>query len=694
MAWSNEIKSKLYDITKGTNITYKGATIQELFSNNTEFDTSIANDVIRNVEIGRKVFWVTDDPNYRYPTPTQSYYSSGDLYICTGVLNSNERSSSTMYQWGYGDLDDISEQSSSSYRLRVGNIKTNEFCTRVVIRKTNAETGVVSSLTIDDLLNPSDNYYIKTNSANSITTYVNDNNTLNVSPLSIQPFLVFDNNNSMLTAFSLNSCWNIGSNTYRNGSSTSSSNMATLAYTNKSKSDGFKYGFLNIKAESVDTENTTVWKNDYTIQTSTITKTSTTTTQTITGGINLKFFVKLLQAMGCYICVDSLTGEWSSDYFKTNENVLLGELDKDGKPTYNWLTSEQRTSNKSPNLDPDWSNETNPYTPQSKGKTDKDDIVPPNYRFVDQIGGFTMYYKCNQADLLTIMRRVNFPDETHPIPEGWEFAPHLVSCTQYPFNVSLYADGSASNVTIGNWDSGVSAISLTSTQSAVKTIATFTLNHKYNSFLDYSPYAQYQLYIPLCGWVDLPDSCVGKTITVYLATDVINNSCHATVNADGCPVVHKTGHMGSSVSLSVTENGLKQASLTQSLFNTVGAVTSTGYAVATQNPIGIVNGIASVAGAVYQGTIANNSNYTRQIGSTGDKSDFHVSNTCYLKKMYTVPNEPTNYSHTCGYPSDSSGTVNSFTGFNIFTNVDTSGLTCNQSQKEKIKALLETGVYI
>ena len=323
--------------------------------------------------------------------------------------------------------------------------------------------------------------------------------------------------------------------------------------------------------------------------------------------------------MGCYICVGSLTGSWTDDYFKTNENVLLGELDKKGKPLYNWLTAEQRATSKSPNLDSEWSNENNPYKPSGNEKPEQDDIVPTNYRVVDQIGGFTKYYKCSQNDLLTLVRLVNFPDEQYPIPDGWEFLPHLVSCIQYPFNVSQYASGTTGNIVIGSWNSGVSVINLISTQFAVQTIADFTLSGLNGSFLDYAPYSQYQLYIPLCGWADLPDNCVNKHIKVELSTDVINNSCVATVTADGCPVVHKSGIMGSSIAISATENGLKQAAMTQSIFNTVGAVTATGYALATGNAFGVVNGLVNTAGSISQGNIANNSNYTRQTGATGDK---------------------------------------------------------------------------
>ena len=408
------------------------------------------------------------------------------------------------------------------------------------------------------------------------------------------------------------------------------------------------------------------------------------------------YVIKLFASLGVYVLWDGSVPTSTSTALKDDLHVAIGEMNSNGFTTGKMLTPIEKITSETPNLNYGLFTDSNADPDKYKPiKPTADDITEPEYRVTDQIGGFTMYYKVNQSDLLSIVQRVNFPSSEHPIPDGWEFLPHLVSCTQYPYNVANYASGGhASNVIIGSWDSGVNAFVLTSSQFAVQTIANFTLEHRFNNFLDYLPYAQYQLYIPLCGWVDLPDVCVAKNITVELATDVINNSCVATVKADGCPIVSKVGHMGSSIAISATENGLKQAALTQSLFNTLGAATSTGYAIATQNAIGIVNGVASVAGAISQGNIANNSNYTRQVGATSDKSDFHVSNSCYLKISYTQPDETSNYAHTIGYPCNMSGTVDDFSGYTVCSDVDVSGLSCTQNQKDIIKRTLETGFYI
>lgn len=682
MGWSEKYLNACHETQKGNYVRYQEFNLNGIYNVNDTFDTSLALDKYDNIKLSTTNCNLNDN-GVLYPFENENDIEKVTMYVSQCFLSPGYGNGTSITQWGYNGNN---KYQLTGVGLWFGSLPTNQYCTFLDgFKVRDLRTNTVRALTFDDLLNPSDNYTLTYTSEQAFRTYVKDGSYLNGNAITTIPCLTFVNDNIFASSLANNFTYRMAT-TWNISTMSDVSSSETTAMAVKNLSDTKKMIF-NINGS--EHSGNIVFKNDYGAFVSTLNG----NLQTLVFEPTLKFFVSILQSTGGYYTLETMTGLWSEDRFKNDDNILLGELDSTGKPTRKWLTSLERQNSVSPNLNPDWENKTNTYNAE-KDIPDGDKITPPTFRVTDQIGGFTMYYKCNQADLLTIVQRVNFPDSQHPIPEGWEFTPHLVSCTQYPFNVSQYVGGHASNVIIGSWDSGVNSISLTSTQLAVQTIATFTLDHKYNSFLDYSPYAQYQLYIPLCGWVDLPDQCVGKTITVDLATDVINNSCLATVKADGCPIVLKTGHMGTSISLSVTENGLKQSALTQSLFNTVGAVTSTGYAVATQNPVGIVNGIANVAGAVYQGTIANNSNYTRQVGSTGDKSDFHVSNTCYLKKMYTVPNEPDNYKHTCGYPSDTSGVVGSFTGYNVFTNVDTTGLTCNQSQKEKIKALFESGVYI
>lgn len=695
MPWNDTIKDKLYDITKGTNINYKGATIQELFNNNAEFDTSIANDVFKNVEIGRKVFNSTDDTRYyRFPTDNDNYYSNGNLYVCTGVLNNNERNSKTMYQWGYGELDDISEQSSSSYRLRIGNIKTNDFCTRVVLQKTRAVDGVVSSVTIADLLNPSDNYYINLNPYNSITSYVNDNGTLNSNVLSIQPFLVFDNYNSMLTAFSLTSAWNLGENTYQNGASYASSLSTTIAYTNKSKNDGFKYIFTNVKADSVDTENVTVWKNDYVILTSTITKTSSTTKQRISGGINLKFFVKLLQSMGCYICVDSLTDTWTADYFKTNENVLIGELDKDGKPTYNWLTAEQRLTSKSPNLDSEWSNENNPYDPNPKDhdKNHFDNIgLNGNYG----TSKFVTWYSMTGDQLNGLKDFIN--DDSRPI--GFDPMKNIISVSEFPFDVdTICSTAGTSMIRIGKETCGsfggdtIAKIILT--QERIIDLGEYTFNRSYNNFLDYAPYTDIKVYLPYCN--DLislnPDIVMGETIHCYLIADIITCSIRGVVTCNTCTIGENSGTFGNTVPLSADNVGAYKSAMLNSIGGLTSGVLSTAVGGATGNPIALASGAMSVVGSITQLSAVDNTSYVDVKGSTSPCTMYNRSSTPYVIITQTRPKRPVNYEHTIGYPCYKTLTINDLNGYFVTENTDIK-INATETEKSMIKNMLESGCY-
>lgn len=331
--------------------------------------------------------------------------------------------------------------------------------------------------------------------------------------------------------------------------------------------------------------------------------------------------------------------------------------------------------------------EPKPY-PDSDNK-----IEGMNYRLANQLGGFTTYYKVTRDDLARIINSVNHPSESNPLPDGYEFLPHVVSVAQYPFNVSQYVHGTASNVVIGGYDTGVSALSLDSTQLAVQDIATIKIPAKYGNFLDKSPYTQLELYIPLCGWVVLPDTVVGNSITVSLCVDPVNLGCIGKVTMNGLTIAEKCGKMGTSISISATENGLKNAALTQAIFNVMGATLSTGYALSTGNPVGAVSGVMSVAGAISQGNIANNSNYTRAVGNTGDMSENHISNTCYLKITFPLADTPANFGHTYGYMCNEAHKLSECSGFTVCDNPDLSGINATENEKQRLKALLTSGIY-
>lgn len=419
------------------------------------------------------------------------------------------------------------------------------------------------------------------------------------------------------------------------------------------------------------------------------------------GGVMCKFtttaFVsqlkKILASFGLrfiYCNPKDITDKTSYD-----ANIKLAYMDEDGyvNPDVILNGSDEINASDTHNKDIDYNiMPVIPDTPNSYPREDNK-INPMDYRLSNQIGGFTTYYKVTRDDLARIINAVNHPADDNPIPEGYEFLPHVVSVAQYPFNISQYVHGTNGNVVIGGYDTRVSALSLDSTQLAVQDIATISIPAKYKNFLDKSPYTQIELFIPLCGWVVLPDIVVGNTINVSLSIDPINLGCIGKVTMNGLVIAEKSGKMGTPISISATENGLKNAALTQAMFNVMGATLSTGYALSTGNPVGAVSGVMSVAGAISQGNIANNSNYTRAVGNTGDMSENHISNSCYLKITFPLADIPENFGHTYGYMCNETHKLSECKGFTVCDNPDLSGITATENEKQRLKALLTSGIY-
>lgn len=91
------------------------------------------------------------------------------------------------------------------------------------------------------------------------------------------------------------------------------------------------------------------------------------------------------------------------------------------------------------------------------------------------------------------------------------------------------------NVKIGNYPSRVT-MSVVDNQVVSKPIGTFDINPLYEgteySFVDYQ-YTQLSLYVPYCGNVEIPATvCMGKSISVNLAVDVLSGKCTATIYVD------------------------------------------------------------------------------------------------------------------------------------------------------------------
>ena len=222
-----------------------------------------------------------------------------------------------------------------------------------------------------------------------------------------------------------------------------------------------------------------------------------------------------------------------------------------------------------------------------------------------------------------------------------------------------------------------------------------------NTYLDFSPYSTYEMFIPGCGWITLPDTVVGRTISVHIVFDLTTCSCKGVVRSEGellggsgSTLATVNGIIGSSVPLSINETGLQRGAIMNGAVQTVTALATTGMGIGIGNPYMGMSGLAMAAGSLAETHIAGNATYTSTKGGATDYSVFGDGYKAVLKITRPKLEIPDNYGHTVGYVVNKYDTLGNYSGFTVCLNPHITGLTCTSDEKEEIARLLESGVIL
>lgn len=175
-----------------------------------------------------------------------------------------------------------------------------------------------------------------------------------------------------------------------------------------------------------------------------------------------------------------------------------------------------------------------------------------------------------------------------------------------------------------------------------------TIDHMYNDYRDYAPYTRIQMYVPFCGWFDLPSWCMGKEITGTMFTDLYNGTVKAVIYASRTVVAEVGGCCAFDIPFAAESTGMKAGAVISSALSTIAM---TGATIAAPN---IATGIAAVSSAANFISAAN-SNGTTLKGVMGDGSNTNGLLHVYIKT--TRPNAPNGkkdipdkYKHEYGIP--------------------------------------------
>ena len=334
---------------------------------------------------------------------------------------------------------------------------------------------------------------------------------------------------------------------------------------------------------------------------------------------------------------------------------------------------------------------------QPSTNSDEDDIESVGYGYFSNAVMGTLYSLYNKLDLEKIAQW--FYNQTEKI----DIANNVISLKEIPFSLSTLSivpldtdlKIGGVNVTYNNENIKVGQIVSPATTSVSVLFGEFNIPRLSGTFLDYSPYTKYELLLPFAPTpVTLPDWCVNKTVNAIFLYDIYTTACQYVIECNGERICSVSGIFGVDRPISAQNVALKDASRLSAQVATASSVLGGVMSSASGNIGGIVSGAIGGVSALSQMIMSGKQNYMYTVGANGDSSSVGLCHAVHLKITRTLSAEDSNFTHVYGRPLCKYKKLSSVTGYTKCDNVNTNGLSCSETEKTRIKQLLETGIYI
>jgi hypothetical protein len=243
-------------------------------------------------------------------------------------------------------------------------------------------------------------------------------------------------------------------------------------------------------------------------------------------------------------------------------------------------------------------------------------------------------------------------------------------------------------INLGYVPSGVSALRVSNQFQTFQTSG-LVVPHKYNSYLDYSPYTTAEIYLPFIGFKSLNiNDVMGKTVSVNYNIDMLSGTCTAIVKVDGNSMYSYSGNMALFLPLSAGN----WARMMTSIFGAVGGVASIGAGVA-----GVMSGsallgstAAAVSGARTLGNLESNSvsRSGKISGNAGILGDYQP----FIVITRPINDKPSTYNSNIGQTYNKSVQLGTLSGFTVVDEAHIEGMSATETEKKEIERLLKEGV--
>lgn len=231
------------------------------------------------------------------------------------------------------------------------------------------------------------------------------------------------------------------------------------------------------------------------------------------------------------------------------------------------------------------------------------------------------------------------------------------------------------------------------------------------SALDYAPFSKLGIYLPFIGFQELDvDECRNAVISLHYKVDILSGTCVAMISLDGNEIYQFTGNCLTQIP--ITNQSLE--SLVSDAVQVGIAISNTGATAATAAG-DIAESAGSEDGLQYQDVATAHQRITRSEGQLASatanammgmkptiKKSGAVSAAASLMSIrqpylfLTTPRQsmPYHYQKYCGFPSNITGKLNTFSGFTQVESIRLNHLVATSPEIAEIYDLLKKGVII
>lgn len=347
-----------------------------------------------------------------------------------------------------------------------------------------------------------------------------------------------------------------------------------------------------------------------------------------------------------------------------------------------------------------------PYTPSAEGEDDFGELGSLTHAFSGGGGGYTIY-NLTENNMNLLMQWLN---STEAGETGQNYAQYLSSIKFSVFG--MHTRGSEQTLRVAGELVNVGSTAVkgyTGYRVDVFTSGSFTFERYFNDFRDFEPYTQITLKLPFADTIKLnAGEWYEHTLSVRYAVDELTGTGSCMIYRDNLQYASVNCSMFIEVPVSALNSGTYNNALIQAktsrnsaLLGIGSTAVSLGASVSTSNAIGISASGVGLVGAIdrYKQAEYNLGHIPKSIshiGSAGDITDcfFEWRPNIIIERPQTLSYNKTAYADTVGYACLKTGTLSSFSGLTVCSEVKLSDFGATAEEKRMIKEALCKGVYL